>query len=138
MRGHAALLLTIGLAGCWSDKSPRDVATRFLDKYYLEVDQPAALLLADGAAAARIKAELADLAEARRQGLESSPSHPRMYYKQLADRPATAPDQRELEYELTIDSQGVTLHKRVNLVLKSAGGGWRIVNFAEADMAHVN
>jgi hypothetical protein len=138
MRRHAALLLAVGLAGCFSEKSPRDVARRFLDKYYLEIDQHAALLLCDGSAAARIKAEIADLDQARREGLESSPSHPRMYYKPLDERPATAPDQRELDYELTIDSQGVMLRKRVNLMLKSEGGSWKVVNFAEADMARVN
>ncbi len=131
----AVLAAGAPLPGCWSDKSPRDVAQRFLDKYYLEVDQHAALALCDEAAAGRIKDEIADLDAARRQGLESSPSHPRMYYKPLEERPAAGPDERELEYELTIDSQGVMLHKRVNLVLKNEGGHWRIANFAEADTA---
>ncbi len=135
--GLAAGLAVFG-AACWSDHSPRDVAQRFLDKYYLEIDQRAALLLCVGPASGRIKDELADLEAARRQGLETSPSHPRMYYRQLADRPAASADERELEYELSIDSQGVQLRKRVNLKLKQEGGSWRIYNFAEADMAHVN
>ena len=140
MRPHAALTFALALVlvtGCWSDRSPRDVARRFLDKYYLEIDQRAALQLCEGAASSRIKNEIADLEVARREGLETSPSHPRMYYQQLAERPDPAPGERELEYELTIDSQGVQLRKRVNLRLKDEGGRWRIFNFAEADMAHV-
>ncbi len=133
----ASMLLAACLvAGCWSEKSPRDVAQRFLDKYYLEIDQPAALLLSVGPAAGRIKDEIADLQAARGEGLAASPSHPRMYYKRLADRPAPAPGARELEYELSIDSQGVMLHKRVNLLLREDAGRWRVANFAEADMAH--
>jgi hypothetical protein len=142
MRRHAtpfaAGLAVVLASGCWSDRSPRDVAQRFLDKYYLEIDQHAALLLCSGPAAGRIKAEIADLESARREGLETSPSHPRMYYKQLADQPVSAPGERELEYELSIDSQGVQLRKRVNLRLREEEGRWRIFNFAEADMAHVN
>jgi hypothetical protein len=138
MRGRAILLLLAFVAtGCWSDRSPRDVAHRFLDKYYLEIDQQAALQLCVGSASGRIKAEIADLDAARREGLDASPSHPRMYYRQLADQPVTAPGEREQQYDLTIDSQGVMLHKRIDLVLKEDGGRWRIANFAEADMAHV-
>lgn len=138
-RRPALLLCALALwaSACRSGRSPQDVAERFLDKYYLEVDQPAALRLAVGPAAGRIQAEIADLAAARGQGLEASPNRPRMYYRKLKEQPATAGGERELEYDLSIDSQGVKLHKRVDLRLKEDGGAWKIYNFAEADMARV-
>ena len=133
-----ACLLCLALAGCFSDRSPRDVERRFLDAYYLEVDQPAALKLAVGPAANRIQNEIADLAQARREGLEGSPAHPHMSYRKLSDRPQPAPGQREVEYQLSIDSSGVTLQKLVDLVLEAQGGHWRVRNFAEVDAAHVD
>jgi hypothetical protein len=139
VRQRALLVALVALlaSACKGERSPQDVAERFLDKYYLEIDQPAALLLTVGPASGRIQAEIADLEAARRQGLETMPSRPRMYYSKLAERPAAAADERELEYDLSIDSQGVKLHKRVDLRLKEDGGHWRIYNFAEADMAKV-
>ncbi|MHB8416594.1 MAG: hypothetical protein ACYDCL_00860 [Myxococcales bacterium] len=136
-RSIAALLSTLALAGCFSDRSPADVERRFLDKYYVEVDQQAALALATGPAAGRIKDEIADLAQARREGLESSPPRPRMSYRKLSDRPPPAPGRREAEYQLSIDSSGVRLNKLVDLVLQSDGGRWRVINFGETDMAQL-
>ncbi|HUB06394.1 MAG TPA: hypothetical protein VMB50_05315 [Myxococcales bacterium] len=128
--------LCLALAGCFSDRSPSDVERRFLDKYYLEVDQAAALALSVGPARNRIQDEIADLAEARREGLESAPAHPRMSYRKLSDRPPPAPGQREVEYRLSIDSSGVRFDKLVDLVLEQDAGRWRVRNFAETDMAH--
>lgn len=133
----ATLVSLCLLAGCFSDRSPGDVEGRFLDKYYVEIDQPAALLLCDGPAAQRVEAEIQDLAQARRQGLDAAPVRPRISYRKLDDRPPPAPGEREVEYTLSIDSGGVRLQKRVDLILRSAEGRWKIYNFGEADVTQV-
>lgn len=135
MRVRAALVLLSALAGCHSDRSPGDVAGRFLDDYYVEVNQPAALALATGPAAARLRAEMADLDEARRQGVEAAPSRPHVYYEPLQKPEPPAAGRQSRKYRLSIDSGGVMLQKRVDLLLSDEGGRWRVYQFGEADLS---
>ena len=78
LRALPALAVSCLFAGCSSQPAPADVAGRFLDKYYVETDQRAALPLCAGPAARRIAAEIVDLDRARRQGLPAPAFRPRM------------------------------------------------------------
>jgi hypothetical protein len=128
----AALLA--GCVGCIPSDSPIGVARRFLDKYYVELDQQAALQVTTGPAERRVRDEIELLREARRSGLEPT-VRPSVYYRKVRTKVGASDREREVEYELSIDGAGVKLKKRIRLMLENGEHGWKVREFLEADAA---
>jgi hypothetical protein len=133
MRVVFAVLLA-GCVGCSASSSPTRAARKFLDKYYVELDQKAALEVATGSAERKVRDEIQSLREARGAGMEAPP-HPRVFYKALSSKPGPNDRQREEDYQLSIDGFGVKLQKRIRLIVEDVGGAWKVSEFLEADLA---
>jgi hypothetical protein len=133
VRVVSAVLLA-GCIGCSASSSPTRAARRFLDKYYVELDQPAALDVVTGSAERRVRDEIQSLREARGSGMEAPP-HPRVFYRHLSSAPGSSDRQREEDYQLSIDGFGVKLEKRIRLMLENGEQGWKVREFLEADLA---
>lgn len=127
----------LGLAGlvaasCAKDRSASSAAGFFLDKYYIEHDHQAALTVASGAAADRVKGELKMLEETRRQsGDIQSQVQPRVFYEKKSEKDEGSA--ATLEYEVKIDSGGMHLEKQVELKLERQGEAWKVTSVAESD-----
>jgi hypothetical protein len=133
VRVVSAVLLA-GCVGCSANGSPTRAARRFLDKYYVELDQQAALDVVTGSAERRVREEIQSLREARGGDMEAPP-HPRVFYRHRSSHPGANDRQREEEYQLSIDGFGVKLQKRVLLMLDKGDQGWKVREFLEADLA---
>jgi hypothetical protein len=133
VRVVSAVLLA-GCLGCSANGSPTRAARKFLDKYYVELDQPAALPVVTGSAERKVREEIQSLREARGGGFEA-PAHPRVFYRALSSKPGPTERQREAEYQLSIDGFGVKLEKRIRLLLENGDHGWKVSEFLEADLA---
>jgi hypothetical protein len=132
VRVVSAVLLAACI-GCSASSSPTRAARRFLDKYYVELDQPAALEVTTGSAERKVRDEIQSLREARGGGMQA-PAHPRVFYRELNSRPGATDRQREAEYQLSIDGFGVKLEKRIRLILENGDHGWRVSEFLETDL----
>lgn len=123
----AALALSLS---CSSARNAASVADKFVDKYYVESDQQAALRLADGLARVRLDAEVT-LVGASRRGVQPGALTAKVFY----DRKRLDGDgpKRTAVYALHIKPQGGPgIEKEAHLDLEQAAdGSWRIVRFSE-------
>jgi hypothetical protein len=123
------VLATILLA-CGSLTNPGGVADRFVDKYYVESDQQAALPLTDGVARLRLQSELL-LVGASRRGIAPGSHAAKVFYnrKALAAEASSA----TADYALTIKPQGGSdLLRDAHVELqRQPDGTWRVVRFSE-------
>jgi hypothetical protein len=127
---HIALGAVL-LGSCGGMRDPSSVADKFVDKYYVESDQDAALPLTRGVAAMRLRDELALTAEARRGQSGMPLRQVRVYYRRKA---LTGEGRaREAEYELDIRPQGGgELQRLARLQLaQQPDGTWRVADFSE-------
>jgi hypothetical protein len=126
-----SLALALLLAACGGMKDAASVADKFVDRYYVESDQDAALPLATGIAAMRLQDELKLTREARQgnPGMQLRPV--RVYYKRKAL--TGGGDEREADYELDIRPQGGgDLQRGAHLTLaRQQDGTWRVSQFSE-------
>lgn len=127
-RIFAALLA--GSLSCGGARTPSGAADRFVDKYYVESDQQAALGLSEGMARLRLEDELR-LVGASRRGIAPGSHTAKVYYdrKRLDGQGGT----RTAEYALHIKPQGGTpIEKEAHLELRQqADGTWRVSRFNE-------
>ncbi len=126
------LLFLLALAACGGMKDPASVADKFVDRYYVESDQDAALPLTTGVATLQLQEELRLTAEARRGQSGMPLRQVRVYYsrKSLQADGATV----RADYELDIRPQGGgELQRGAHLELqRQADGTWRIARFSES------
>ena len=126
-----SVVLALLLAGCGGMKDAASVADKFVDHYYVESDQDAALPFTTGIAAMRLQDELKLTREARQgnPGMQLRPV--RVYYKRKALTGGGA--EREAEYELDIRPQGGgDLQRGAHLTLaRQQDGTWRVSQFSE-------
>jgi hypothetical protein len=127
-RLFAALLAS--LLSCGDTKTPAGAADRFVDKYYVESDQQAALALSEGMARMRLENELRLVGTSRR-GLLPGSHAAKVYYdrKRLEGRGAT----RTADYALHIKPQGGSpIEQEAHLELRvQPDGTWRVSRFNE-------
>jgi len=125
------LALALLLAACGGMKDVASVADKFVDHYYVESDQDAALPFTTGVAAMRLKEELQLTREARQgnPGMQLRPV--RVYYKRKAL--SGGGGEREADYELDIRPQGGgDLQRGAHLTLvRQEDGTWRVSQFSE-------
>lgn len=119
------LLFSFASGGCSrAAQTPETVARTFLDRYFVELDQKAALPLTEGVAHAKIEAELRILGE----DSANDDERPRIYYRQLLRK--EQPDGVALRFRLTVMVPGdATVEPEVLLRLRSQDGVWRVSNF---------
>src|SRR5438132_8646280 len=72
-------LLSVTALSCAGTKDPSGVADRFVDKYYVEADQQAALPLSEGMARMRLENEIRLVGSSRR-GIAQGSHAAKVYY----------------------------------------------------------
>ncbi|HEV8322688.1 MAG TPA: hypothetical protein VG389_13810 [Myxococcota bacterium] len=125
----AALALATAVAAGGCQSAPERAATRFLNRYFVEADQEAALEYTTGLAAARLRREIDDTREARAVGGVTTDGR-RVFYE-LVRRADASPERIDLVYRLEIASGGSSYFHDVGLSLERVGDDWRVANFAE-------
>jgi hypothetical protein len=127
------LLMAVAVAGCSGGNTPEAVADRFMEAYYVQIDQGQALEFTGALARERLQQELQAVAPLRRGG---SIADARPAVKYALSR--TQPDGRQvlLYYDLTITPPHVPpMLKKVLIITEQLGEQWKVINFTEADAA---
>lgn len=131
MRASLVTIAFLGLAGC-SGNTPSSVASRFVGRYYVEMDHAAALALATGAAAKRVRREMDLLTDARRQGIGPPADRPRVYFERLGEPEARDGGYR-LTFKLTIHvATSAPLERHAVIEVLKVDGAWRVADFTES------
>jgi hypothetical protein len=114
--------------GC-TPRSPAAVADRFVDLYFVEIDQKRALALSSGLAYAKLEEELS-LVEKVRRGYQPEQAKPSIFYVRRSTE--VSGDHGRLAYDITI-RQGRDETRRHALISVERedrpGGRWTVVNF---------
>src|ERR1041384_7936127 len=121
------LLVTLGCG-----RSPEAVADRFVDYYFVEIDQGRALPLTSGLAHDMLERELRDVAAIRKQlGHMPADERPEVYYKRVGDRQEG--DRTVLVYDLTLKHAEDVIRKTAQVAVRRDGDGWKVIFFKVAD-----
>jgi transposase len=126
-----ALCMAMAILGCSPGNSAQGVADRFVQAYYVQIDQAQALEFTSGLARERLRQELQQVAPLRR-GSSLEQARPKVSYT-LA---RTQPEGRQvlLVYDLTITPPQVKpILKKILLITEPLGEQWKVINFAETD-----
>ncbi len=126
-----SLLVLLVAAACSRDRSARATADWFVDKYYIEIDPGAALEVAEGNVADRLKSEQALVAMAQRQGAGATQVLPRVFY--TVQSVAAEADGTRVTYDVSIDSAGHRMQKEVTLLVRKHAESFRVVGWTERD-----
>jgi transposase len=133
MRGEVLSTLCIALAilGCSRSDSAQGVADRFVQAYYVQIDQAQALEYTSGLARERLHQELQRVASLRR-GSSLEQARPNVSYT-LA-RTQSEGGQILLVYDLTITPPQVKpILKKILIIMEPLGEQWKVINFTETD-----
>ena len=125
------LLIAVAMTSCSRRSSAEHVGDRFIEAYYVQVDQVLALEHATGLARERLQAELQQVTQLRRDG-QFAQARPKVAYTHIR----TQPEGRQvlLIYDLTITPQQASpILKRVMLITEPVGEQWKVINFTETD-----
>ena len=142
MRGVTVTLLTLALAGACRGQptnAPVAVAERFLDLYFVEIDQEKALPLVTGPAREALEAELAEVAKIRAEGYGPADAKGRAYYQQAYLSEDRAAGTARLGYDLTMEhGQGESdrTRRHVLLSLRKEEGRWKVTSFTIREGAY--
>ncbi len=118
------LVLSV-LCAC-APKGAAEVADKFVDLYFVEIDQRRALPLTSGPARQKLEEELSLVADIRRT-YEPEQAKPSIFYKRQSQREAG--DHARFTYDLTI-RQGHDETKRNALIsAEKVDGKWTVANF---------
>jgi hypothetical protein len=134
MRGGIVgiLCLLIASLGCSREHNAQGVADRFVQAYYVLIDQGQALDFSTGLARERLRQELQQVAPLRRAGsLEQA--RPKVSYALVR----TQPEGRQIlfVYDLTITPPQVEpILKKILIITEQLGEEWKEINFTEADV----
>lgn len=128
----AALALAMPLLGCEPSDPARVGAENFIDRYYVEINLPAAREHAVGYATAKLDREM-ELLEGI--GAPESSGKPHVNYRFLSERDGSDADHRGFLYELTIifGGGGEVVRRALVSVEEDEAGVWRVANFQELD-----
>jgi hypothetical protein len=120
-----ALLGSALLVGC-TPKSATDVADKFVDLYFVEIDQKKALPLTSGLAHQKIEEELSLVADIRRT-YEPDAAKPSIYYSRMSQ--SESGDHGRFTYDLTIRQGRDETHRNALISSERVDGKWTIANF---------
>jgi hypothetical protein len=117
--------------GCSRDDTPEAVANRFMQAYYVQIDQGQALEFSGALARDRLQQELRAVSPLRR-GTSLAEARPEVKYSLSR----TQPEGRQvlLYYDLTITPTHVPpMQRKVLIITEQLGERWKVINFTEAD-----
>lgn len=112
--------------------TPVAVAERFLDLYFVEIDQEKALPLVTGLAKEAIEDELREVAQIRQDGYGPSEAKGKAYYQKTYASEDPAGGSARLIYDLTMEhGQGESgrTYRHVLLSLRKEEGAWKVASF---------
>jgi hypothetical protein len=130
-----AIALTLALAavvgaGCGADAaptgSPAAVSERFVDLYFVEVDQQKALAIVDGPARLTLEDELAAV-EGIRRDYPAAQARPKVYWSRTWLRETG--DAARAIYDITIESEHSKDERHVLITLRRMAGAWKVTSF---------
>lgn len=133
--------LAAGAAACGKGSQRRapsnsasDVADRFVDYYFVEIDQDKALPLTTGDARRRIEEELEAVKQIRQDGYGPEKARPHVYYERVSLSTDGDGHRARAVYDITIQhgSDRSRRHALVSLH-DQEGGQWRVAFFAVKD-----
>jgi hypothetical protein len=119
-----AAVAAAALFGC-SD-TPERVGDRFMDRYFVEIDQARARPLTSGLATRKLDEELR-LVESVRKSYSPDQAKPTVYYGRLGGE--TAVDHARASYEVRIKQGRDDTRRSVLLTFERTGGRWTVSNF---------
>lgn len=120
-------LLACALAFCaCAPKSANDVADRFVDLYFVEIDQKRALDLTSGLAKSKLEEELS-LVEKIRQTYEPEQAKPSIFYKRKSSE--VSGDHGRMTYDLTIRQGRDETQRSALISVEKVGDRWYVANF---------
>lgn len=138
MRAAVLVLLAAGAGAC--DRGPppnaaRAVSDRFMDAYFVEIDQQKALSFTTGEARRRLEEELAAVS-AVREGQAGRESGTRVFWRLVSFQEEPGAGRARAIYDVTI-RHGRDEDRRHALVSlhNQDGGAWRVAFFAVKDGA---
>jgi hypothetical protein len=119
-------LLGSGLAACsQSTSSPQATAQAFVDRFFVEADERAALPLTEGVARAKLEEGLRLLGD---QPASTTDERPRVYYRQLSAQ--TQDDGMAFHFRLTVVVLGdQPVEPELIVRVRPSGDQWRVSNF---------
>jgi hypothetical protein len=121
--------ITGALGACKSASSPDQVATAFVDAYYIEYDFDRALNFSDGAAKERLIREKHLVDEAREKtALEHARTH--VYYG-APEKHAVNDDLAHYTFHLEIHQGSTNLQRTAVVMLARSGDAFRVIQFRE-------
>ena len=126
-----ATVVSFALAGCSRGNTPEGVAERFVQAYYVRIDQTHALEFAGALARDKLQQELPLVAQARRGGGVEQ-ARPKVEYT----RTHTRSEGRQVFffYDLTIQPTTFSpILKQVLITTEQLGEQWKVINFSEMD-----
>jgi hypothetical protein len=133
MRGWivGTFLIAAVLDGCSHADTPEAIAERFVQAYYVQIDQAEAMDYSAALARQRLQEELQTVARIR-QGGALTQARPQVQYS-LA-RTQVDGSQRLFVYDLTITPPQVpSIAKKILIITEQVGEDWKVINFTEAD-----
>jgi hypothetical protein len=125
-----AVLFFAMLAGCSQGDPARAAAERFVDRYYVEINLPAAREEAVGHAREKVDNQITLLSGVAQP---EAASRPTVHYRFLEQQGETERDRRGFLYELTITMDGDQAKRKALVTVREDGGTWRAANFQEID-----
>jgi hypothetical protein len=126
-----ACLIAAVLGGCSRSDTPEAIAERFVQAYYVQIDQAAAVEFTAALARHRLQEELQTVAQIRR-GSAVAQARPKIAYQ--LTRTQVDGRQRLFVYDLTITPILVPpIAKKVLIITEQFGEDWKVINFTEAD-----
>ena len=124
--GRPAALALLFVAGC--RRGPEHTADRFVEAYFVQASQEAALDVSAGLAAQKLRQELALVASVRAGGYTAQKARPsvRVRRRELDQAAGVA----HVRYDVTIESAGGEASRRALIVLRRVSGAWRVTQWS--------
>ncbi len=133
LRGRGAGLALIAAfagivaAGCHPANSPRGVADRFVDQYYVAIDLKAAEPFCTGLALDKLHREIQMVAG---QKIDAGTDKPVVHYKLVTERALA--DHVEFLFLATIDESGAAgFHRNLLITARKTADTWKVSNFED-------
>ena len=124
--GRPVALALLFVAGC--GRGPEHTADRFVEAYFVEASQEAALELSAGLAAQKLREELALVASVRAGGYTAQKARSSVRARRRGVEQAAGVAQ--VRYDLTVESAGGEASRRALVVLRRASGAWRVTQWS--------
>jgi hypothetical protein len=123
-----ALLLLCLVGGC-APKTPAAIADKFVDLYFVEIDQRRALPLASGLARSKIEEELSLVAKVRQTEDPNNAGKPSVFYTRRDAQVAPDNLHARFAYDITIRQGRDETRRNALISVERVGEEWKVANF---------